>query len=311
MVAINAGLEIDLTGQVCADSIGYQFYSGIGGQVDFIRGAAHSREGKAIIAIPSTAKNGEVSRIVAHLTEGAGVVTTRADVHYVVTEYGIAYLHGRTIRERVLDLINIAHPKFRQQLLQAAKAHRYVYEDQIEFSPEQSTYPEQLEQYETLRDGTEIFFRPVKPSDEPSLAEMLYSLSDRSVEKRYMTHTKAFPHRDVQQVTNIDYKNDLAIVGVIPGVSQEEIVAIGQYFLDPKTQAAEVAFIVQDEWQKKGMGTFLLEYLTRVAKERGVKRFYAKVLPYNKPMLAIFQNSGYEVSTEFDGEVYSITYDLS
>jgi acyl-CoA hydrolase len=311
MVAINAGLEIDLTGQVCADSIGYQFYSGIGGQVDFIRGAARSREGKAIIAIPSTAKNGEVSRIVAHLTEGAGVVTTRADVHYVVTEFGIAYLHGKTIRERVLDLINIAHPKFRQQLLQAAKTNGYVYEDQIELSPEQSTYPEQLEQYETLRDGTQIFFRPVKPSDEPTLAEMLYSLSDQSVQKRYMTYTKAFPHRDVQQVTNIDYNNDLAIVGVIPGVSQEEIVAIGQYFLDPKTQAAEVAFLVQDEWQKKGMGTFLLEYLTRVAKQRGVKCFYAKVLPNNKPMLNIFQNSGYQVSTEFDGEVYSIMYDLS
>jgi len=310
MVGINAGLEIDLTGQVCADSIGYQFYSGIGGQVDFIRGAARSRGGKAIIAMPSTAKDGEVSRIVAHLTEGAGVVTTRADVHYVVTEYGIAYLHGKTIRARVLDLINIAHPKFRKGLMQAAKAQRYVYEDQIELSADQLSYPEDLEQYETLRDGTEIFFRPIKPSDEPALAEMLYSLSEQSVQKRYMTRTKSFPHRDVQQLTNIDYNNDLAIVGVIPGVSQEEIVAIAQYFLDPKTQAAEVAFLVQDEWQQKGMGTFLLEYLTKVARELGVKRFYAKVLPNNKPMLAIFQNSGYHVNTEFDGEVYSITYDL-
>jgi acyl-CoA hydrolase len=111
MVAINVGLEIDLTGQVCADSLGYQFYSGIGGQVDFIRGATRSRRGRAIVAMPSTARNGEVSRIVPHLTEGAGVVTTRGDVHYVVTEYGIAYLHGKSIRERVLALTNIAHPK--------------------------------------------------------------------------------------------------------------------------------------------------------------------------------------------------------
>jgi acyl-CoA hydrolase len=132
MVGINVGLEIDLTGQVCSDSLGYQFYSGIGGQVDFIRGAARSRGGKAIIAMPSTAKNGQVSRIVPHLTEGAGVVTTRGDVHYVVTEYGIAYLHGKSIRERVLDLINIAHPKFRNTLIQAAKAQKYIYEDQIE-----------------------------------------------------------------------------------------------------------------------------------------------------------------------------------
>jgi acyl-CoA hydrolase len=174
MVAINVGLEVDLTGQVCADSLGYRFYSGIGGQVDFIRGAAKSRAGKAIIAMPSTAKNEQVSRIVPHLAEGAGVVTTRGDVHYVVTEYGTAYLHGKSIRERTIALINIAHPKFRNELLQAAKTHKYIYQDQIELTPDQIDYPHELEHYNTLRDGTEIFFRPVKPTDEPALAEMLY-----------------------------------------------------------------------------------------------------------------------------------------
>ena len=311
MVGINVGLEIDLTGQVCSDSLGHRFYSGIGGQVDFIRGSARSRGGKAIIAMPSTAKNGQVSRIVPHLTEGAGVVTTRGDVHYVVTEYGVAYLHGKSIRERVLDLINIAHPKFRKQLLQAAKAKNYIYQDQIEFAWDHLNYPKELEHYSTLRDGTEIFFRPIKPTDEPALSEMLYSLSEQSVKTRYMTRTAAFPHRHIQQLTNVDYKKDFAIVGVVPSASGEEIVAIAQYFLDPKTQAAEVAFVVQDEWQQKGMGTFLLDYITKIAKQRGVKRFYAKVLPNNKPMLAIFHNSGYKVNTEFDGEVYNITYDLA
>jgi len=310
MVGINVGLEIDLTGQVCADSLGYQFYSGIGGQVDFIRGAARSRGGKPIIAIPSTARDGKVSRIVQHLTEGAGVVTTRGDVHYVVTEYGIAYLHGKSIRERVLALINIAHPKFRNELIQAAKAQKYVYEDQIELAWDEVAYPEELERYDTLRDGTQIFFRPIKPTDEQAVSEMLYSLSEQSVRTRYMTYTMAFPHKDVQQLTNIDYRQDITIVGVVPGVSGEEIVAIAQYFLDPKTRAAEVAFIVQDEWQQKGLGTYLLDYLTQIAKQRSVKRFYAKVLPTNKPMLTIFHNSGYKVNTEFDGEVYSITYDL-
>ncbi len=311
MVGINVGLQIDLTGQVCSDSLGYKFYSGIGGQVDFIRGSARSRGGKAIIAMPSTARKGQVSRIVPHLTEGSGVVTTRGDVHYVVTEYGAAYLHGKSIRQRVLDLINIAHPRFRKELIQAAKAQNYIYQDQIELAWDEVNYPEELEHYDTLRDGTEIFFRPIKPTDEPTLAEMLYSLSEESVRTRYMTHTMAFPHKDVQHLTNIDYRNDLAIVGVVPGVSGEEVVAIGQYFLDPKTQAAEVAFLVQDEWQQKGMGTFLLDYITKIAKQRGVRRFYAKVLPNNKPMLAIFHNSGYKVNTEFDGDVYSITYDLT
>lgn len=311
MVGINVALEIDLTGQVCSDSIGHQFYSGIGGQVDFIRGCARSRGGKAIIALRSTARNDTVSRIVPTLTEGAGVVITRGDVHYVVTEYGVAYLHGKSIRERALALINIAHPKFRRQLIQAAKNLGYLYEDQIELAWEQVRYPEELERRETLKDGSEILFRPVKPTDEEALSEMLYSLSEESVRKRFFTRTQAFPHRHVQQITNIDYEQNLAIVAVVPGpAGEDQIVGIAQYFLDPKTQAAEVAFIVQDDWQAKGMGTLLMQYLAQIAMQRGVKRFEARVLPDNKPMLAVFQNSGLPMQMEFDGDSYAVHIDL-
>jgi len=121
MIAINSAIEIDLTGQVCADSIGTKLYSGIGGQVDFIRGAAHSEEGKPIIALPSTTKDFNTSRIVPTLKQGAGVVTSRGDVHYVVTEYGVAQLFGKTIQERAKALINISHPKFRDELTKYAK----------------------------------------------------------------------------------------------------------------------------------------------------------------------------------------------
>ena len=121
MVAINSAIEVDLTGQVVADSVGHRFYSGIGGQVDFIRGAGIAKDGRPIIALPSTAKNGTISRIVTQISEGAGVVTSRGDVHYVVTEYGIATLLGRSIQERALELIQIAHPKFRDQLLEELK----------------------------------------------------------------------------------------------------------------------------------------------------------------------------------------------
>jgi acyl-CoA hydrolase/RimJ/RimL family protein N-acetyltransferase len=310
MVGINVGLEVDLTGQVCADSLGYDFYSGIGGQVDFIRGCARSRGGKAIIALPSTAKDHTISRIVPHLSEGAGVVTTRGDVHYIVTEYGIAYLHGKSIRQRVMDLINIAHPKFRKELIQQAKSHNYIYADQIELDGEKVVYPAELEKSQTLKDGTEILFRPVKPTDEKALSQMLYSLSPSSVRTRYMTQTMRFPHKDLQKLANIDYQQNLAIVGTVPSVSGEQIVAIAQYFLDPKTLAAEVAFVVQDEWQQKGMGSLLLDYLAHIAIQRGLKKFYAKVLPVNKAMLAVFYNSGFEIHTEFDGDVYNIAYDL-
>jgi RimJ/RimL family protein N-acetyltransferase len=196
-------------------------------------------------------------------------------------------------------------------LIQAAKANKYLYQDQIVIDTERNIYPEELEIYQTLNDGTELFFRPVKPTDDAALSEMLYSLSPTSLHTRYMAHTMTFPHKDIQQLTNVDYMNNLAIVGTVPGVSSEEIVAIAQYFLDPKTQSAEVAFIVQDEWQQKGMGTLLLQYLCRVAKQRGVKKFYAKVLPTNKAMLSVFYNSGYKVNTEFDGDVYSVEFDLA
>lgn len=126
MVAINSALQVDLTGQVCSDSLGTYFYSGIGGQVDFLRGAAHSKGGKPIIALPSTAKNGTISRIACTLEPGAGVVTSRGLVRYVVTEYGVAYLHGKTIRERAKSLIEIAHPKFRDELYEYCEKTRWL-----------------------------------------------------------------------------------------------------------------------------------------------------------------------------------------
>src|SRR5208283_519838 len=126
MVAINSAIEVDLTGQVCAESLGPNFYSGFGGQLDFIRGAARSKWGKPIITLPSTAKNKTVSRIVPRLAHGAGVFTTRADVHYVVTEYGVAYLHGKSIRQRAEALISIADPRFRDGLYEFACRNHYL-----------------------------------------------------------------------------------------------------------------------------------------------------------------------------------------
>ncbi len=126
MIAINSAIEIDLTGQVCSDSIGTKFYSGIGGQVDFIRGAAHSEGGKPIIALPSTTKDGKISRIVPTLKPGAGVVTSRGDVRFVVTEYGAVQLFGKTVQERVRALIRISHPKFRDELREFANKHYYI-----------------------------------------------------------------------------------------------------------------------------------------------------------------------------------------
>lgn len=302
MVAINTALQVDITGQVCADSLGYKIYSGIGGQADFIRGAALAPQGKPIIALPSTAENGTISRIVPHLSEGAGVVTTRGDVHYVVTEYGVAYLHGKTLRERAIALIQIAHPKFREELLAAAKKNKYVYEDQI--LPEEAIYPVEYEHTERFGD-LEVFFRPVKASDERLFQEYLYRLSERSVYLRFFQIRRAFPHDLAQELVAVDYKENLGIVGTLGSSDTAPIIAAAHWMLDVNENMAEVAFSVADEYQRRGIGTHLLRFLIRVAREQGIKGFRATVLASNTGMIRVFQKSGYKLRTEYDsGIVY-------
>lgn len=309
MVAINMALEVDLTGQVCADSLGHKFYSGIGGQVDFIRGAARSPGGKPIIALQSTAKNGTVSRIAPHLSEGAGVVTTRGDVHYVVTEYGIADLHGKNIRERAMALINISHPKFRKDLLKTAKELNYVYADQVELIWEETRYPTELERCTVIADGTEILLRPIRPTDEEAMRDMFYSLSEESIYYRFFSTPKSMPHNRVMPLVNIDYDKDMAIVATVEEAAGEKIIAVGRYIRSSKEDPmAEVAFLVRDEWQNRGMGRTLLQNLIDIAKEKGIEGFVANVLPNNKSMLAVFHNAGYKLQMSQDEGIYSLSF---
>ncbi|MGD2086911.1 MAG: GNAT family N-acetyltransferase [Candidatus Aminicenantes bacterium] len=311
MVAINVAIEVDMTGQVCSDSIGYDFYSGIGGQVDFNRGAARAKDGKAIIALPSTAKAGKISRIVPRLTEGAGVVTTRGDVHYVVTEYGIAHLFGKSIRERVLALAQIAHPDYRNEILRGAKNRKYIFPDQREMPTTKNVYPKELETKIPLTDGTALFFRPIKPTDESMLRTMLYACSERSIAFRFFKPLKEFPHRFIQEFTHVDYSKDMAIVALVQDTGGEHIIGVGRYFLNPNANRAEVSFIVQDDWHSKGIGTHLLDILTKIAKERGIIGFEASVLVSNHSMLAVFHNSGYNVTTRREEDIYIISYDFA
>ncbi|MFA4873707.1 MAG: GNAT family N-acetyltransferase [bacterium] len=309
MVAINVALEVDLTGQVCADSLGHKFYSGIGGQLDFIRGAARSQGGKPIIAMKSTAKDETISRIVASLSPGAGVVTTRGDVHYVVTEYGIADLHGKNIRERAMELINIAHPKFRSELLRQAKEFNYVYEDQIDLSWERTRYPEEFERWQVIADGTQVFFRPIRITDEKPIRDFFYSVSPETIYHRFFQPVKSLPHSKVMPLVSIDYEKDMAIVAIIGDVAGEKILAVGRYMRGSKEEKmAEVAFMVRDEWQNRGMGRALLTQLAEIAQMSGVEGFVASVLHDNKQMMAVFHNGGYMLKTSFDEGIYTLSF---
>jgi len=307
MVAINVALEVDLSGQVNADSIGAKFYSGIGGQADFMRGAALSRYGKPIIAFPSTAQDGKVSRIAPRLTEGAGVVTTRGDVHYVVTEYGIAYLHGKNIRERAMALINIAHPDFREWLLECAKEMQYVYPDQ-KLPPYGAVYPEELESFFATSKGNRLFIRPLRIEDEDAIRDMFYSLSDQSVYLRFFTPRKTLPHPKAQLEVLLDYDEKLAIGAFLGEPPGEKLVGVARYILDRPTNLAEAAVEVRDDWQDQGIGSFLLRYLIQIAKKRGITGFTAMVLVENRKMMKVLHRSGYKLKTKFEEGAYQIEF---
>lgn len=311
MVAINVALEVDLTGQVCADSLGTRFYSGIGGQVDFNRGAARSQDGKAVIALPSTAQNGKVSRIVPYLSKGAGVVTTRGDVHYVVTEYGVAYLHGKTVQERALALISIAHPDFRAELLRSAIDAKYISTELKDVEGKILVGPKELRTVYILPNGTQLNFRPVHPTDEPEMRDLFYDMSEDSVYYRFMTRLKRAPRQQIHDFVYVDHRNEVAIVGTLPEAHGEDIIAVGGYYLDPRTNRAEVAFIVHDNWQNRGIGTFLLKYLIQIARRNGIGGFTAEVLQGNKSMQAVFHKSGTKVKTRLEGGLYHFDLEFS
>jgi acyl-CoA hydrolase/GNAT superfamily N-acetyltransferase len=313
MTAINSALEIDLTGQATAESLGKRFYSGIGGQADFMRGAVLARHGKTILTLPATAEQGTVSRIVPFLSAGAGVTLNRGDIHYVVTEYGIAYLHGKNIRERAMELIAIAHPQFRPWLIDEAKQQHLIYQDQAFIPGAKGEYPEALEAYRTTESGLEILLRPVKITDEPLLKDFFYALSDQSLYRRFISMRRDMPHERLQEFVVIDYTQETVILAIVQDQEHAEVVGIGQYTLDPATHTADVAFVVRDDHQGRGIGTTLLTYLTYLAKKQGLLGFTADVLMENAPMLRVFEKMGfatqrrsaegmYELRMTFSGE---------
>jgi RimJ/RimL family protein N-acetyltransferase len=275
-----------------------------------MRGAVLAPGGKTILAMPSTAgAEGELSRIIPCITQGAGVTLTRGDIHYVVTEYGIAYLHGKNVRERAMELISIAHPKFRPWLIEEAKKLKMIYQDQAFIPGTRGEYPEDLETYRTTKDGTEVLFRPVKISDEPLLKDLFYSLSDNSLYRRFISFRKDMPHERLQEFVVIDYTQEMIILAFVREGDKEELVGLGQYTINEREKNADVAFIVKDDYQNRGIGTELLSYLTQLAKRQGLLGFTAEVLVQNEPMLHVFEKL-LDVKKTVDSSVYYMTMEF-
>lgn len=288
-ISISSALEVDLTGQVCTDSKGYLFYSGIGDQVDFIRGSAMSKGGFSIIIIPSTAQNGKISRIVPHLSEGAGVATTRGDIDIIVTEYGIAEMRRKSIYQRVMELARIAHPKFRKNLIEEAKKRHYIFPDQLPPTTQDLLFLDQYHHSLTLANGKNVDFRPLLPSDEFESRHFYYSLQEDSIYYRFFNKRKVFSRDMLQkQWAEVDYRRNMTIIGLMQLGKRKQIVAIGSY-AEAGEDSAEVAFLVKERLHGMGIGRYLLEILETIAKENNYKQFIATVLAENRKMLHVFQ----------------------
>ncbi len=308
MTAINSALEIDLSGQATAESIGGSFYSGIGGQANFMRGSVLAPYGKNILALQSTGEKGETSRIVPALKEGAGVTLSRGDIHYVVTEYGIAYLHGKNIRERAMALIAIAHPRFRSYLVEEAKKRKLIYKDQVILTGKKGEYPEHLEAYRTTSGNLRIFLRPVRISDESIVKDFFYSLSDKSLYQRFFTIRRRLPHDELQKrFVVIDYTREMLILAVKRYLGQEVITGMAQYSVGENSLSAEIAVVVRDDFQGKGIGFELLSYLATVARGQGLHTFTAEVLPENEVLFRLVDKLGLKCDRKWvDGLIHIV-----
>jgi GNAT superfamily N-acetyltransferase len=256
--------------------------------------------------MPGIAKAGLVSRIVPFLKEGAGVTLTRGDIHYVITEYGIAYLHGKSIRERAMDLIAIAHPYFRPWLIEEAKRFHLIYSDQAFIPGKGGEYPEDLETRRITRTGLRLLLRPVKISDEPLLKEFFYSLSNESLYQRFISARRDIPHDVLQKLVIVDYTQKMMIAAVLENESKESIYGLGQYELNSDMHTADIALVVRDDCQNNGIGAQLLSYLTYLAKKQGLLGFTAEVLVGNDPVFRLFKRMGFNVSKRNESGVFEL-----
>jgi acyl-CoA hydrolase/GNAT superfamily N-acetyltransferase len=301
MVSMNVAMAMDLTGQVAADALPFNHFSGVTGMVDFMRGAAQSEGGKAILLLPATAEQGTKSRIVPALGDTA-VVVPRGDVHYVVTEYGAVNLFGKSLQERAMAMISIAHPDFREELFSQAKEMGLLGAERTLKESVHGVYPVKLEEIIEV-DGEEITIRPSKPVDERRIQEHFYTLDKADVVSRFFHEKTSFLRGDVESMYAIDYVNDLTILALVGEFGFGKVVAVGEYLLDPASNMAEVAFSVSREYQGKRLGRILIRKLAEAARENGISGLMAYTSPQNQGMIRLFNYLPYKIKTIFDGDM--------
>jgi len=291
MVSITGAREADLSGQVVAESAGDGVFAGIGSTADFFRGAVMSRDGVPIIAMRSTRDGGRTSAIRAALRESAGIATSRGHVHYIVTEYGVATLRGRSVRERALELIQVAHPDFREQLLRAATRRGWVPAYQKK-APKPVSDLGDLESRTVELRGTTFLLRPLHSSDMRRLQEFFYSHTQETIQMRYGHAVARMPRERAYDLVNVDQSRDLAL-GIFETQGPRQIIhAVGRFYVDRGGRSAEVAFVVSEARRRHGMASLLMRTMMEVAERRGIRQLWGHVRRDNLPMIALFRKFG-------------------
>lgn len=305
MVSMNVARVMDLTGQVTAEASAATRYAGVSGIPDFVRGARRSPGGKSILMLFSQCDDGNggmQSNIVPQLNENV-VVVPRGDVHYVVSEYGAVNLFGKSIQERAVAMISIAHPDHRETLFAAAKERGYIGPERSLGEAARAIYPIQLEETLTIN-GEVITIRPAKPVDERRIQEHFYSLPKEDVLSRFFCQKTIFARQEMEIRSNVDYINDLTLLAVVGEFGFGRIVAVGESMKLDGENMCEVAFSVSEEYQGKGLGRFFIKKLAQVARENGVAGLIAYTFPSNKAMINLFKTLPYKVKTVYeDGDI--------
>jgi len=305
MVSVTQVFAVDLTGQACSDQFGGQVYGGLGAQGEFLRGASRSPGGKPIICLASTTDDGETSRIRPQLLAGEAVTVARTDVHYVITEYGIAYLFGKSLRERAIALIELAHPKFRSWLLEQAKALGLLAADQTLES--MRAYPVEDERRATLKNGTEVLLRPARASDAGSIRDLFFKLPVDDVYTRFFRRVRALSNEDIKRLCNYDYEAEVGIVAVSGTREHEQIIGQACYFVNPSTNMAETAFLVDPSWQGTGLGSAMQRRLVEHARDRGLRGLVAEILPQNRSMIELARRATESIEVEREDDTIVVT----
>ena len=303
--------KIDISGELVIFHSGDNLLTGYESKLGFAMAATISKNGKAIVALNSVDKEGRSNIVIRHAWETDNTHSTLGVVKYIVTEYGVANLFGKSIRERVLAMIDIAHPDHRESLLEQAKAMNYVYADQIYIARHAAQYPAMLETRKSLKDRLEVKIRPIKPSYEDMMRQLFYNFSDESKYFRYFANKPVMPHKEMQKYVNIDYQDTLSIVAIVEKGRNERIIAEARYAYGKREGAHEVAFIVDEEFQGKGVATFMLNYLIKIARNRAIGEFIAYVLPRNEAMLKVFEKAKVPITRSFDSDAILVRLNLA